>query len=76
MPFELDRIFQALEQCDWFISIGTSGQVYPAAGFVNRVPNKARKTEINAEPSMMSSYFDDHRLGLASAEVPRFLAEL
>jgi len=76
MPLELDRIYSALAAADLFVAIGTSGQVYPAAGFVAEVPSGARKVEINAERSMMSHAFREHRLGLAGVEVPKFVEEL
>jgi NAD-dependent deacetylase len=76
MPLEMERIYLALESCDYFLSIGTSGQVYPAAGFVNQVPVSAKKIEINAERSMMAHAFDEHILGMASVEVPLFVKKL
>ena len=53
MPLEMDRIQEALSVCDLFISIGTSGNVYPAAGFVGLVRRlgEAHTVEINLEPS-------------------------
>jgi NAD-dependent deacetylase len=76
MPLEMDRIYAALSECSIFIAIGTSGQVYPAAGFVAEVPRQARKIEINAERSMMSHAFGEQRLGLAGTEVPKLIQEL
>jgi NAD-dependent deacetylase len=76
MPMEMDRIFAALERCDLFVAIGTSGQVYPAAGFVHHVPSHARKVEINAEASAVSLAFDELRRGPASREVPAFFDEI
>lgn len=75
MPLFMDEIFDFLDKCDLFISIGTSGNVYPAAGFSQRA-FRAHKVEINLEPSMTSSSFDEHRTGPASIEVPRFVNEV
>jgi len=76
MPLEMDRIFAALERCDIFIAIGTSGTVYPAAGFVNAVPPEARTIEINLEFSVAGSRFDEQRQGSATSRVPDLVAEL
>ena len=52
VPYEMDRIFDALEACDLFVSIGTSGAVYPAAGFVRAArAYGARTLELNLQPS-------------------------
>jgi len=74
MPLLMDDIYEALEACDLFISIGTSGNVYPAAGFVE-VANAvgARTVEINLEPSRATNAFDETIEGLASETVPAFL---
>ncbi|WKE67311.1 NAD-dependent protein deacylase [Gallaecimonas kandeliae] len=77
MPLGMDRIFQALAQCDLFIAIGTSGQVYPAAGFVDEaVAQGAHSIEINADSSHVSHRFHEHRRGMAAVEVPKLVAEL
>jgi NAD-dependent deacetylase len=78
MPFELDAIFEALAACDLFIAIGTSGQVYPAAGFVEEVRRhgRAHTVELNLEPSAVNSRFAEHRCGPASEVVPRYVGEL
>ena len=76
MPLEMTRITQALERCSLFIAIGTSAQVYPAAGFVDSVPPNTRKVEINMERSMMSHMFDEHIQGKAGDEVPKFIETL
>lgn len=77
MPMQMDRIYDALENCALFISIGTSGHVYPAAGFV-QVANAvgAHTVELNLEPSKVESTFDDHIYGAASDVVPRFVDQL
>jgi NAD-dependent deacetylase len=76
MPLEMERIGAALEACGIFVSIGTSGQVYPAAGFVAEVRGRARTVELNLEPSEGSSLFDEAVHGPATEVVPRFVAEL
>ena len=60
MPYEMERIDAALTDCDLFVSIGTSGAVYPAAGFVQTARYcGARTLEINLEPSQGSMFFDE-----------------
>ena len=77
MPLEMERIYAALERCDLFISIGTSGSVYPAAGFVREARLAgARAIELNLEPSLGASSFDEAIYGPATATVPAFLAGL
>ena len=78
LPLELDAIYQALAGCALFVAIGTSGQVYPAAGFVEavRAEGRARTVELNLEPSAFSSRFHEHRQGPAAELVPRYVAEL
>src|SRR5690606_5998751 len=71
MPFHMPRITQALKQCDLFIAIGTSGNVYPAAGFHQIARSAgARTVELNLENT--GSGFDEHILGPASVVVPQF----
>lgn len=72
MPLEMERIEAALFACDLFVAIGTSGQVYPAAGFVMMVPPGCRKVEINSESTPIGSVFDEVIRGPASVEVPKF----
>ena len=75
MPFEMDRIYDALGACDLFISIGTSGNVYPAAGFIEYVSDKpaVRTVELNLEPSQGGHRFSDAQYGLASEIVPNYI---
>ncbi|KHD88288.1 MAG: NAD-dependent deacetylase [Bdellovibrio sp. ArHS] len=75
MPHHMDEIYAALEKADYFIAIGTSGNVYPAAGFV-RLAWKAKKIEINLKDTEISNAFETHFIGPASSEVPRFIKEL
>lgn len=76
MPLEMDRIYRALERCALFAAIGTSGHVYPAAGFVEAAPPGARTVELNLEPSLVADAFQEHRSGRATALVPAFVAEV
>ena len=77
MPYEMDRIFAALARADLFVSIGTSGAVYPAAGFVQQAKSaRARTIELNLEPSQGSHWFDETRLGPASELVPEWAARM
>ena len=77
MPYEMEAIEAALRACDLFVSIGTSGAVYPAAGFVQTAKYVgARTLEINLEPSQGSIFFDERRFGLAGVEVPKWVAEM
>lgn len=76
MPLEMERISVALRNADLFISIGTSGNVYPAAGFVAEAKHAGAETvEINLEPTH-SPYFDRKINGLAGAVVPDFVKNL
>ena len=77
VPYEMDRIFDALESCDLFVSIGTSGAVYPAAGFVRAArAYGARTLELNLQPSEGSLFFHESRQGKAGDLVPAWVAEL
>ena len=77
MPHEMDRIEEALQRCDLFVSIGTSGAVYPAAGFVQTARYCGAKTlEMNFEPSLGSVFFDESRVGKAGERVPAWVEEV
>lgn len=76
IPLAMDRIYAALEACALFVSIGTSGAVYPAAGFVAEVRGRARTLELNLEPSEGSHLFDEAIHGLATVLVPAFVERL
>lgn len=78
MPLLMDEIYQALDECDLFVSIGTSGTVYPAAGFVAHVRRgrRARTVELNLDPSEGHSLFAERRYGAASLIVPDFVDDL
>jgi NAD-dependent deacetylase len=77
MPYRMDEIFAALARADLFVSIGTSGAVYPAAGFVQEAKSQgARALELNLERSQGSRWFDETRLGLASELVSKWVDEM
>ncbi len=77
MPLHMDRIDRALSACDLFVSIGTSGAVYPAAGFVRQATwAGARTVELNLEPSLGSRLFEEKTYGPATEVVPAFAAGL
>ena len=77
MPLHMDRIERALSASDLFVSIGTSGAVYPAAGFVDLARRAgARTVEINLEPSLGAGLFDEGLYGPATEVVPGFFAAL
>ncbi len=77
MPYDMERIEVALMAADLFVSIGTSGAVYPAAGFVQTARQcRAATLEINLDPSQGSQYFDERRYGRASEEVPKWVGEM
>src|SRR3546814_5837907 len=72
MPFEMDRIHRALAASDLFVSIGTSGSVYPAAGFVHAALDAgARTLELNKEASEVSGLFDGAIRGPATEQIGR-----
>jgi NAD-dependent deacetylase len=78
MPFEMERITEALGRCRLFISIGTSGNVYPAAGFVQEAISRARAhtVELNLEPSEGAGHFAEQHYGPATETVPRYVGKL
>ncbi len=77
MPYRMDAIFTALARADLFVSIGTSGAVYPAAGFVQQAASHgARTLELNLERSAGSHWFDETLLGPASELVPQWVGQL
>ena len=70
MPLHLDDIYEALGEAELFVSIGTSGSVYPAAGFVaDARANGVRTCELNLEPSDNAFMFDERRYGPAGEVV-------
>lgn len=77
MPYQMDAIHAAISQCDLFISIGTSGNVYPAAGFV-QIANQsgAHTVELNLEPSQVESEFKEKIYGPATKLVASYLGQI
>lgn len=77
MPYHMDRIERALAGADLFVSIGTSGAVYPAAGYVQTARyHGARTLELNLEPSAGSVFFHESRMGAAGELVPAWVEEM
>ncbi len=77
MPYRMEAIEAALAACDLFVSIGTSGAVYPAAGFVQLARHQGADTlELNLERSAGSDLFAASRLGPAGMLVPAWVDEL
>lgn len=77
MPYRMDEIYSAVSQADLFVSIGTSGAVYPAAGLVRTARDLGVQTlELNLERSQGSAWFHETRLGPATEIVPAWVAEL
>jgi NAD-dependent deacetylase len=77
MPREMERIQEALRHCDLFLSIGTSGMVYPAAGFVAEAASEGAHTvELNLDPSEGASLFAEKRYGPATDVVPAYVDDL
>jgi len=77
MPYDMERIEAALRNCELFVSVGTSGAVYPAAGFVQTAHYcGARTLELNLEPSQGSIFFDETRIGKAGDLVPAWVEEV
>lgn len=76
MPYEMDRIYDELAAAALFIAIGTSGKVYPAAGFVMEAARFGAHTiEFNLETSDISDAFHEHRIGPAGSLVPTWVEE-
>jgi len=77
MPYRMDEIHAAIRNCDLFVSIGTSGAVYPAAGFVRNARDLGAKTlELNLEASKGSLWFHETRHGPATELVPVWVDEI
>ena len=77
MPYRMEQIYAALRAADLFVSIGTSGAVYPAAGLVRQARELGVQTlELNLERSQGSAWFHETRLGPASVVVPTWVDEL
>lgn len=77
MPYQMDMIYAALGEADLFVAIGTSGTVYPAAGFVGEARAMGIPTlELNLEPSDTAGIFDEARFGPATQIVPAWVDEV
>ncbi len=77
IPKQLDEINVEIMKADLFVSIGTSGVVYPAAGFAAQArDNEAICVEINKEKSEIANLFDYSHIGLATVEVPKFFSKV
>lgn len=77
LPLHMPQISQALSQADLFISIGTSGNVYPAAGFVREANQMGVHTvELNLQASRGGNQFSESHLGQASKVVPEYISQL
>lgn len=77
MPYQMDAIMAALLDCDLFVSIGTSGSVYPAAGFVELANQAGAETvELNLEPGEQQNAFQSAHYGPATATVPHFFQSI
>lgn len=74
VPFELDRIFHALDECTIFMAIGTSGVVEPAASFVAHVCGRARTVYVGPEEPANAAAFTECHLGKAGEVLPKLLA--
>ena len=77
MPYKMETIYEELSEADLFVSIGTSGNVYPAAGFVAEArQNGIHTVELNLEPSEGASYFHETIHGPATQVVPAFVERI
>ncbi len=77
MPYQMQDIYAALNHADLFVSIGTSGAVYPAAGFVRHARDQGAQTlELNLEASQGSHWFSDARYGPATELVSAWVEEV
>lgn len=75
-PFYLDKAFSLLALCDLFISIGTSGHVYPAAQFVSMTPDDCHRIEVNLEGTPVSHNFNEHITGAAGVVLPKLVQRI
>ena len=77
MPYDMETLFAHLAEADIFAAIGTSGNVYPAAGFVAEArASGAHTIEFNLEPSAVGNQFEEHRIGPASQTVTAWVDEI
>ena len=77
IPYHMERIERALLNADVFVAIGTSGNVYPAAGFVQLAARSGAHTvELNLDPSEVVSQFAETHFGKASDTVPKWVDQI
>lgn len=76
MPYYIDQSFDAVREADLFISIGTSGQVYPIAGLIYDVPSNSHSIEMNLEDGENNHLFKESRHGDATITVPELVDEI
>ena len=78
MPIGMDQIYDALDRCSLFMSVGTSGNVYPAAGFVShvRMNTRAHTVELNLEPSTGATLFAETIYGQATDVLPAYVEKI
>lgn len=76
MPFYLEKAYEVLSECDLFLSVGTSGHVYPAANFFAMTPPKCFRIEVNLKDTQISSQFHEVRIGPSSQTLPLLIEEL
>jgi NAD-dependent deacetylase len=77
VPLHMEEIHEALGRCDWFLAVGTSGTVYPAAGFLETAKaSGARTVVINPDPSAGSRWADVFIREPSGAALPRLVASL
>ena len=75
-PFRMDEVHAALGRCGYFVSIGTSWNVYPVAAFTRWVSRNSAKIELNLTETRASGDFDDSRIGKAGDLVPAWTEEM
>lgn len=75
IPYQMDEIYSMVSRCSYFVAVGTSGLVYPAAGLV-QLADQAIKIEINLQDSALANLFDKSYLGKATEKVPEFVNDL
>jgi NAD-dependent deacetylase len=73
MPYSLEKIGEHLDGCDLFLCVGTSGMVYPAAGFVGLAPKNCQKVEFNLIQTAISELFDETILGPTGKTLPTWV---
>lgn len=77
IPYDMGRIHELLMECELFLSIGTSGNVYPAAGFVRTARQAGAHTiELNLEETLIANNFHEHIHGPATKTVRDFVSRL